>query len=89
MEQIANFSLCTKSVLPFNRTSGKRKITAILAMASIDRYHLSARHDICLMQGSVIRTIDALLGPWNSDGTDVTLQLPAPHTRQPRLLSTG
>ena len=53
------------------------------------RNHLSARHDVCLTQGSVVRTIDALLGPWNSDGTDVTLQLPAPHTRQPRLLSTG
>jgi hypothetical protein len=53
------------------------------------RYHLSGRHDVCLMKGSVIGTIGALLGPWNSDGADVKLDLPAPHTRQPRLLFTG
>ncbi|MDB6082727.1 MAG: hypothetical protein JWN43_608 [Gammaproteobacteria bacterium] len=40
----------TKSVLPFNRTSGKRKITEILAMAASGRLApvTSARQDVAI-----------------------------------------
>jgi hypothetical protein len=50
----------TTSILPHAANDRFETTVSKWSLAGSGRYHLSARHEVCLMQGSVIRTIDAL-----------------------------